>query len=136
MAHHRVFQRSALAALVVLALAFSASAFLVAEREPDGSYCGSYAVGLVRGRMDIRKSQGLFDINVTGLGISLVCDNETYKYDPKTHTADIPGARDPNDCVGKALEENQVNATVRYNPKDDVVVLDLEFTHIDCKKCE
>lgn len=129
--------RILLATTCVLALATSASAaFSVrAERVPDGKYCGDYASGLVTGRLRTEKDSDRFDITIEAFDEELVCKDEEYHYDPKTHTADIPGARDPEGCIGRPIQENGLILEVSYNPKKDIITLDLGIAKIDCIKC-
>lgn len=104
------------------------------ERMPDGTYCGSYA-GIVEGRLFTKKGTDTFDIYLEALGDELVCKDEKYIYDPKTHTAEVPGASDPDDCIGQALTNQGLTLKVSYDPKQDIITLDLDMLKIECEKC-
>lgn len=103
---------------------------------PDGKYCGSFSVGLIKGFVMAKREKSTFDIHLEGLNQNLTCTDEEFVYDPETHHADVPGARDPEDCLGEPLTKAKVTLDVVYAPEDDVVTLDFGFTHVDCKKCE
>ncbi|CAJ1007192.1 hypothetical protein Q4I28_002506 [Leishmania naiffi] len=107
----------------------------VTERVPNGSYCGSYAGGLVVGNMTVRAISSTFDMFLTGLGLQLMCKNELFVYDMKTHEATVVGAKDPTNCIGSILTENNLTLRVFFDPRTDVVTLDLGIAKIECKKC-
>lgn len=104
------------------------------ERMPDGTYCGTYGT-IVEGRLTTTKGTDTFDIYLEALDEELVCKDEKYIYDPNTHTAVIPGATDPNDCIGQALANQGLSLKVTYDPKSDVITLDLDIAKIECEKC-
>lgn len=107
-----------------------------ADEGPDGKYCGSFSVGLIKGFVLAKKEKSTFDIHLEGMNQNLTCTDEEYVYDSETHHADVPGTRDPEDCLGEPLTHAKVTLDVVYAPEEDVVTLDFGFTHVDCKKCE
>ncbi|CAM37845.1 conserved hypothetical protein [Leishmania braziliensis MHOM/BR/75/M2904] len=107
----------------------------VKERVPNGTYCGSYAGGLVVGNMTIRAVSSTFDMFLIGLGLQLACKNELFAYDMKTHEATVIGAKDPNNCIGSILTENNLTLRVFFDPRADIVTLDLGLAKIECKRC-
>lgn len=80
---------------------------------PRGSYCASYG-GIGSGRATFQSSSE-FSVGVNVFGQNITCTGERYKYDPKTHLVIVPGATDPNDCIGKYLTAYGVRVVVRYD---------------------
>lgn len=129
-------RRFLLAIVFAVALLASVStARFSAERVPDGTYCGNYGKGLVVGNVTMKAGSDKFDMVMVGLGLDLECKNETFIYDPKTHHAKVTGSTDPKDCIGSVLTENSLTLDVIYKPDVDEIILDLDFTKINCKKC-
>lgn len=133
MTHYR-FKVATLLFVVVLSATFGRS-LSVSERLPDGTYCGEYSNGAVQGRLRTKKGADTFDLFLIAFGDRVTCKNEKYIYDPNTHTAVVPGATDPNDCLGRVLLDNDLTLAVSYDPQKDVMTLVLEAIVIECKKC-
>lgn len=106
------------------------------EKGPDGKYCGSFSLGVIKGELLAKQTQSRFDFHMEGLNHNITCENEAYAYDPLTHHADVPGSRDPEDCLGSLLTGANLTLDVLYYPKSDQVKLDFGFTYVKCKKCE
>lgn len=106
------------------------------EVGPDGKYCGSLSLGVIKGEVFARPLESLFDFHMEGLNHNVTCRNETYIYNPATQHADVPGSRDPEDCLGELLLSANITLDVVYYPKKDEVKLDFGFSKIKCKKCE
>lgn len=104
---------------------------------PDGKYCGSFTMGLVRGELLVRQAQSDLDIHVEGVSnLNTTCEKEKYTFDKKTNEVYVPGATDKADCLGDLLGQGDLKLKVLYAPKTDVIRLDFGFTHVDCKTCE
>lgn len=106
------------------------------ENGPDGKYCGGLSLGVIKGKLFAKPLQSVFDFHMEGLNQNITCEDEKYIYDRVTHHADVPGSRDPEDCLGELLTAANLTLDVIYYPKKDQVKLDFGFTSVKCKKCE
>lgn len=124
------------AAVFVLVLAaMPANALVVSERMPDGGYCGSYSHNLVVGRLNISQASSTVDVDIKGFGEEVICRNESYAYNPKTHRAVLVNKDDPNDCLGQLLRNASLEAAISFNPTTDTVTISVGFAHVACHKC-
>lgn len=106
------------------------------DKGPDGKYCGSFSLGVVRGEVFARQSNASFDFHMEGFHQNVTCQGEAYEYNSRTHHADVPGSRDPDNCLGSLLTGANVTLDVLYYPKTDQLKLDFGFTYVKCRKCE
>eukprot|EP00796_Vickermania_ingenoplastis_P011226 gene11226-7797_t len=103
---------------------------------PDGKYCGSFSVGLIKGELHVHQPKQVFDIHLEGMNHNRTCSDEAYRYDRPAERLIVPGAEDPADCLGDLLASAKLHLNVTYAPDVDNIRLDLGFTFIDCHPCD
>ena len=102
---------------------------------PDGTYCGSYSFGLVKGKAVFQASKQVFSIHLDAFGKDISCNDEHYSYDGASGVLTVPGAADGKDCLGQLLSDNGLSLSATYDASGNTASLDLGLASIDLASC-
>jgi hypothetical protein len=104
----------------------------LAVGQPSGSYCGSYMMGTISGKLTFSGAETM-SLEIDALGSKTVCENE--KIMLTGSQVALPGAENVNDCLYKLLTNNNINIKATYDARLDQFSLDAEISTITLSKC-